>query len=137
MDASYTHPLGEAIHVKTYLSYACLALFAITSSINAADAKVDIAKKLKATNVTFNFVDASLAVAIKEFSTQTNVTLTIDPAIPKTNIPILNLRVAQMPADAALDWILKLVELEMVIGNKAIFISTPEGIKEATKVKVN
>lgn len=95
----------------------------------AEDAKEANKKKMEQ-KVSFEFVDKPLADAVKFISEKTNVAISIDPEVLKNNPPAINLRVTDMTADLALQWILKLAELDSTLGAKGIVVSKPKDKKE-------
>ena len=96
-----------------------------TSCLCADDAKEAIKKQMQQ-KVSFEFVDKPLADAVKFISEKTKVAMTIDAEVLKNSPPQINLRVTDMNADLALEWILKLAELEYTIGEKGIVVSKPK-----------
>jgi len=61
----------------------------------------------------------------------------IDPKIMQPTPPLpINLRVSDMSLDMALEWILKLDDLEYVLQGRAIFISKPSNLITAVELRV-
>lgn len=58
--------------------------------------------------VTFEFLDTSVDEAVAFISSQTGIKFAVDPAISDKNRPKISLRVTDMQAGLALEWILKL-----------------------------
>jgi len=80
--------------------------------------------------VSFEFVDTPLTEAVTFLQTLTKVNMILDPRAveSKGNTPI-NLKVTNMTLQLALDWILKLADLDYALRDSAIFISTRENLK--------
>lgn len=80
--------------------------------------------------VSFEFIDTPLREAVAFLQTLTKVNMILDPKAveAKGDVPI-NLKVANMSLQLALDWILKLADLDYVLRDSAIFISTRENLK--------
>ena|SRR5205809_2475308 len=106
-----------------------LAICWTASTFCAEDAKAEIKKQMQQ-KVSFEFVDTPLADAVKLISEKTKVAISIDPAVLKNSPPQINLRVTDMNADLALEWILKLAELEYAVGEKGISVSKPKADKK-------
>ena len=116
--------------MKTCLSCLLLACVATLSCALAEDKNADNLKPAMQKKVTFEFVDTPLADAVMFLRNLANVNIIVDPALLAKNPPVINLRVTDMTFDMALQWILKLAELESVVRDNSIFISTPQRIKE-------
>ena len=97
--------------------------------------KADIRKRLQR-KVTFEFVDTPLADAVDFLRRLANVTMIIDPKVLAASPPQINLRVTDMNLDLALEWILKLAELEYVLQDSAIFISKPQTLLPPLEMKI-
>ncbi|HLX63666.1 MAG TPA: STN domain-containing protein [Planctomycetota bacterium] len=100
----------------------CLAHFA-----RAEDNPDERIKKALSRKVSFEFVDTPLADGIEFIRHLANVAIIMDPrvvAAGKDKTPI-SLRVADMDMDKALQWILKLAELEYKVQDQAIYIAAP------------
>lgn len=108
----------------------CLVLALFTLSFARAGDDADSIKKKLQRKVTFEFVDTPLADAIEFLRQLTNVTIVIDPKVMEKKPAPINLRVTDMQMDAALQWILKLAELDYMVADGAIYINTPEAIKD-------
>ena len=98
--------------------------------------KAAIAKTLER-KVSFEFVDTPFNDAIGFLRSLANSAFIVDPAVLKNGPPMINLRVKDMKMDQALEWILKLCELEYEIRDQAIFISKQKSrtVDAATKVE--
>ena len=64
------------------------------------------------------------------------MTLIVDPRVTAQAPANINLRVTDMSMDLALDWILRLANLEKVLKDHAIYISTPDKLVEATELRI-
>jgi Flp pilus assembly secretin CpaC/tetratricopeptide (TPR) repeat protein len=80
--------------------------------------------------VSFEFVDTPLSEAVTFLQTLTKVNMILDPRALEANgdTPI-NLKVTNMTLQLALDWILKLADLDYALRDSALFISTRENLK--------
>jgi hypothetical protein len=78
------------------------------------------------TRVHFDFVDTPLADVVAFLSSITSTTMVLDPTVVDegNNKRPVTLKVADMRWGAALDWILRLVDLRYDLRDEAIFIST-------------
>lgn len=117
---------------STSRSLALSLVFALIFSApaRAGDDTDSIKKKLQR-KVSFEFVDTPFVDAVEFLRHLSNINVVIDPKVLAERKPqAVNLRVNDMPLDTALQWILKLVELDFMIADNAIFISTPEVIKD-------
>ncbi len=89
----------------------------------------EIEKRLNACVVSFEFVDKPLSEALDFIAKSAKVNILVDPRYSgeygKTTI---SLRVNSMNADLALQWILKLAELDYIIRNEVIFCSRKQTI---------
>jgi Flp pilus assembly secretin CpaC len=97
--------------------------------------KSDIRKKLTR-KVTFEFVDTPLDEAISFLRSLANVTMIVDPKVIAGGAPAINLRVTDMSLDLALEWILKLADLEYALKDNAIFISKPQNLTESVELQI-
>ncbi|MCY3023411.1 MAG: hypothetical protein NTW87_30900 [Planctomycetota bacterium] len=97
--------------------------------------KADIKKKLQR-KVTFEFVDTPLDEAISFLRQLANVTMIVDPKVLAGGAPTINLRVTDMGLDLALEWILKLADLEYALRDNAIFISKPANLTESVELRI-
>lgn len=97
--------------------------------------KADIRKKLQR-KVTFEFVDTPLDEAISFLRSLANVTMIVDPKVLAGGAPTINLRVTDMSLDLALEWILKLADLEYAFRDNAIFISKPQNLTESVELRI-
>ncbi|MHC4502298.1 MAG: hypothetical protein ACYTFI_03255 [Planctomycetota bacterium] len=80
--------------------------------------------------VSFEFAETPLTEAIAFLQTLTKVNMIIDPAAAEASgsTPI-TLKVTNMTLGLALDWILKLADLDFALRDNAIFISSRENLK--------
>jgi hypothetical protein len=99
-------------------------LWDIQNPIPAAQ-KAAIKKKLE-TKVSFEFVDKPFEDAVGFFRTKTDVTIIVDPKAIAGGAPSINLRVTDMSAGLALQWVLRLADLDYVIKDNAVYISKPK-----------
>ncbi|HYG75840.1 MAG TPA: hypothetical protein VEK08_12620 [Planctomycetota bacterium] len=79
-------------------------------------------KKLQR-KVTFEFVDTPVDEAIAFLRSLSDVTMILDPRALANGAPAINLRVTDMSLELALQWILRLVELDFALHNEALFIA--------------
>jgi general secretion pathway protein D len=89
--------------------------------------------------VTFEFVDTPLQEAIRFLETLTRTTLVLDARAFEggagATSPI-TLRVSDMPLHLALRWILRLADLDYVLKDEAVFISTPRNLGGEVDLKI-
>ncbi|HYG74389.1 MAG TPA: hypothetical protein VEK08_05230 [Planctomycetota bacterium] len=97
--------------------------------------KADIRKKLQR-KVTFEFVDTPLDEAVSFLRSLANVTMIVDPKVIAGGAPAINLRVTDMSLDLALEWILKLADLEYALKDNAIFISKAQNLVESVELQI-
>ena len=97
--------------------------------------KSEIRKKLQR-KVALEFVDTKLEDVIVQLRSLSGVTMIIDPKVLQANPPLINLRVPDMNLDVALDWILKLAELEYVLQDHAIFIGKPQTLQAPLEMRI-
>jgi len=97
--------------------------------------KADIRKKLQR-KVTFEFVDTPLDEAVSFLRSLANVTMIVDPKVIAGGAPAINLRVTDMSLDLALEWILKLADLEYALKDNAIFISKAQNLQESVELQI-
>ncbi len=96
--------------------------------------KSDIKKKLQR-KVSFEFIDTPLEEAIGFLRSLAQVTMVLDPKVVQ-GAPAINLRVSDMSLDLALEWILKMAELDYVLQDQAIFISKTDKLTQAVEMKI-
>lgn len=116
--------------MKTCLSFVLLYCVSALSCAMAEEQTPEKLKQAMQQKVSFEFVDTPLVDVVQFLGTLTHVNLMVDPVVLAKNPPVVNLRVTDMNLDTALQWIMKLAELESVVRDNAIFISTPQRIKE-------
>ncbi|MCW8133708.1 MAG: hypothetical protein KIS92_25405 [Planctomycetota bacterium] len=98
--------------------------------------KQDIKKRLQR-KVTFEFVDTPLDEAINFLRSLTNVTMILDPKVAQAGgVPPISLRVTDMSLDLALEWLLKLADLDYALKDNAIFISKKQQLTEDVELKI-
>lgn len=87
--------------------------------------------------VSFEFVDTPLSEAIQFLQTLTKINMILDPSAVEMrgNTPI-NLKVANMTLNLALDWILRLADLDYALKDSALFISTRERLREDVTLRI-
>lgn len=86
--------------------------------------------------VSFDFLDTPLADVVAFLQNLTSVNMVVDPgAVEGDDIPV-TLKVSDMKLGAALDWILRLVNLQYAFQDEAIFISTKERIKQPETLRI-
>ena len=97
--------------------------------------KLDILVQLDK-RVSFDFLDTPLADVVAFLQNLTGVNMVVDPgAVEGDDIPV-TLKVGDMKLGAALDWILRLVNLQYAFQDEAIFISTKERIKKPETLRI-
>jgi len=97
--------------------------------------KKDIKKKLQR-KVTFEFVDTPLEEAIAFLRSLTNVTMIVDPKVVQGGALPISLRVTDMSLDLALEWLLKLADLDYALKDNAIFISKKQTLVEDVELRI-
>lgn len=107
-----------------------LSLFFAIQEIDAAEINVlpkwadEIRKRLKR-EVSFDFNDVPFDDAIRRFSKSADVDIKFDELVLRGGLEKqrVSLRVNDMKADTALNWLVKLAELECVLRDKSIYIT--------------
>ncbi|MHC4248779.1 MAG: hypothetical protein ACYS9X_06585 [Planctomycetota bacterium] len=96
----------------------------------------DIERKLER-KVSFEFAETPLTEAVAFLQTLTKVNIIIDPAAAeqKGTTPI-TLKVTNMTLRLALDWILKLADLDYALRDYAIFVSERENLKGDVTLRI-
>ena len=80
--------------------------------------------------LSFEFLETPLQDVLEFFSEATSVNIILDRgAVKNTDIPV-TLKVSEMKAKSAFQWVLKLNQLDYVIDNEAIFVSIRERLKK-------
>ncbi len=118
--------------MKTIAVVSTLALFLCAVAARAEETAEEKIRKAMSRKVSFEFVDTPLSDTLQFVRQLTNLPIVVDPKVAadgKDKTPI-NLRVADMDLDKALQWTLKLAELEYKIQDQAVFIF-PIAQKEA------
>ncbi len=96
----------------------------------------DIRHKLER-KVSFEFVDTPLSEAIQFLQTLTKINMILDPnAVEMRGNTPINLKVANMTLNLALDWILRLADLNYALRDSALFISTRERLRTAVTLRI-
>jgi len=109
---------------------------AIGKQVKEESWKAEIRKKLQR-KVTFEFVDTPLEEAIGFLRGLANVTMIVDPKVVAGGAaPAINLRVTDMSLDLALEWILKLADLEYALQDSAIYISKPNALIQTVELRI-
>ncbi len=87
--------------------------------------------------VSFEFAETPLTEAVAFLQTLTKVNMIIDPAAAEAegSTPI-TLKVTNMTLGLALDWILKLADLDFALRDNAIFISNRENLKGDVTLRI-
>ncbi len=113
-----------------------LVCAAFVPGARAEETAEDKIKKALTRKVSFEFVDTPLTDALDFIRRLSNVAIVVDPKIiaDGKDKAAINLRVTDMNMDLALEWILKLAELDYKIRNQAIYIFSPEAKDELKKV---
>ena len=84
--------------------------------------------------VSFELVDTPLSETIQFLMTMMKLKMILDPrAVEERGDTPINLKVTDMSLELALDWILRLADLDYTFKDGAIFISTPEVIARQRK----
>jgi type II secretory pathway component GspD/PulD (secretin) len=86
--------------------------------------------------ISFDFVDTPLADVVAFLSNLTGATIILDPAAVQGNEVPVTLKVGDMRLGAALDWILRLVNLTYALRDQAIFISTKERVADRPSLRI-
>ena len=98
--------------------------------------KEEIRNKLKRL-VTFEFLDNPLEEAIKFLSSQSKISIIIDPKVAaEVGKNPISLNVKDMPLDSALKWVLKLQELEYELRNQAVFITKKADVTAGGELEI-
>ena len=95
-----------------------------------------VLKKLQK-KVSFDFAETPLDEVVAFLRQSTGVTIIVDPKISAVAPANINLRVTDMSTDLALDWILRLANLEKTVKDNAIYISTPDRVQELTAIDLS
>jgi len=81
--------------------------------------------------VSFDFLDTPLADVVAFLQNLTGVNMVLDPgAVQGDDVPV-TLKVSDMRLGASLDWILRLANLQFILRDEAVFISSKDRIREA------
>ena len=80
--------------------------------------------------ISFDFVDTPLADVVAFLTNLTNTNMVLDPAAVEGDDVPVTLKVSDMKLEAALEWILRLVNLTYAFRDEAVFISTPDRVAE-------
>lgn len=99
--------------------------------------KKEIRRKMDR-RVSFEFVDTPLTEAVTFLHALTELNIIIDPrALEEVGGDInITLRVADMPLDLALKWILRLAGLDYTLKSEAVFISTAQKLAGEVDLRV-
>ncbi|MCY3021318.1 MAG: tetratricopeptide repeat protein, partial [Planctomycetota bacterium] len=92
----------------------------------------EIRKKLQR-KVSFEFVDKPFDEAVASLRTMATVVIIVDPQVPQDKRPKLTLRVTDMSLDLALEWLVKLADLDYTLRDNAVFIGTPAAVASAVE----
>jgi hypothetical protein len=80
--------------------------------------------------ISFDFVETPLQDVISFISSLTDVTIVLDQEAIRDEAPTVTLKVNDMRLEAALNWVLKLVNLKYTLKDEAVFISKPDRIHD-------
>ena len=127
--------IGKPTANATPLFALAAAILLVSSCVSAEEGTEASIKKKLTTKVTFKFVDKKLEDAVDFIAKAAKVTITIDPKAPTDTAPSISLAVTDMNCGVALQWILKLAELDYVVGQNGIFVAKPEVIAPEKKKK--
>jgi tetratricopeptide (TPR) repeat protein len=97
--------------------------------------KGEIRRKLQR-KIDFEFVDTPLDEAVSFLRGQTGATFIVDPSVVAQGAPKINLRVNDMSSDLALEWILKLSDLEYSLKDNAIVIGKPASLQNTVELQI-
>ena len=98
--------------------------------------KEEIRNKLKRV-VTFEFLDNPLEEAIKFLSSQSKISIILDPkAAAEVGKNPISLNVKDMPLESALKWVLKLAELEYELRNQAVYITKKADVAAGGELEI-
>ena len=120
-------PRREAVHRKADMETGKVA--------EEPEWKREIRAKLQR-KVTFEFVETPLTEAINFLQTLTRVNFIIDRRALEKEDPPITLKVADMPLEMALAWILRLVELDYAIKDRAVCIGVMENIIDDLEIRI-
>jgi len=87
-------------------------------------------KEAMGKKISFDFVETPLQDVIAFISSLTDVTIVLDAEAIRDEAPTVTLRVNDMRLEAALNWVLKLVNLKYTLKDEAVFVSKPERIHD-------
>ncbi len=110
--------------LATLLEKAGSAEIPLLTPLPPAAWEKDIQDKLEK-QISFDFVDTSLTEVLEFFRTQTGVNIVIDPRVLAAGQAPIQLKITDQKAKVALDWALRLENLEYTLVDHALFISTP------------
>ncbi|HYF49626.1 MAG TPA: STN domain-containing protein, partial [Planctomycetota bacterium] len=74
--------------------------------------------------ISYDWVDTPLPAALQSIENQCGVAIVIDPAV--SDFPSITLRVTEMTCDLALDWILRLADMQYLIRGQAIIVTSQQ-----------
>jgi len=86
--------------------------------------------------VSFDFVETPLQDVVSFLGTLTDTTIILDQAALKEQQAPITLRVSDMRLEAALSWICRLAGLGYGLKNEAIFVSTPNAIRDTPRLRM-
>ncbi|MEI6233019.1 MAG: STN domain-containing protein [Planctomycetota bacterium] len=119
--------------VATFLSVILIVFSGSMSSARCEEAN-DRLKKALSRKVTFDFADAPFVETMEFVRRLSNATIVVSPqALEDAKKTTITLRVADMEMENALQWILKLADLEYKIQEDAIYIVSHEQKKGQEK----
>ena len=105
----------------------------LDKEIPAWEAAIREALKKK---VSFDFVETPLQDVVAFISSLTDVTFVVDHEAVKDEAPTVTLRVNDMATEQALGWIVKLCGLAYELKDEAVFITTPDQIREKVVLRI-
>ena len=85
--------------------------------------------------VSFDFLDTPLADVIAFLQNLTGVNMVLDPGAVEGDDTPITLKVEDMRLAAALDWILRLVDLKYALRDEALFVSSPDRLEDKTVLR--
>ena len=119
--------------MKSFAPLALVVLFAAMCGASCrAEEPDDRIKKALSRKVSFEFVESPLTDVLEFVRHLCNVSIVVDPkALDAREKAVINLKVTDMEMERALQWVLKIAELEYKVQDQAIFIYAPEKKKPA------
>jgi len=86
--------------------------------------------------VSFDFVETPLQDVLNFLGSLADTTIVLDQGAIKESQPQITLRVSDMRVEAALSWICRLAGLTYGLKNEAIFVSTPNAVRDTPRLRM-